>query len=528
MSTREQRTQVLIVGGGTGGVAAALGAAALGKNVILTEETDWIGGQLTSQAVPPDENPSIRDNKHGATRRYFAFRERVRDYYRRNLPLTDAGKNDPKLNPGGGVVSPLCHEPRIALAALEEMLAPHRTTGRAHVLLGHKPVAADAEGDRLRKVTLKNLRASHDITIAADYILDATELGDLLPMTRTENVTGAESQKQTNEPHAPDTPQPQNVQGFTWCFAGAFDPSPDANHIIDKPQQYERWRDYTPHLTPPWPGKLLSWTYSMPVTLRPITRMLFPQRSGDANFWNYRKIIRNDIYLPDHIPHEASIVNWPMNDYVEHNVIDAPAEDVAVWLEESKQLSLSLMYWMQTEAPRPDGKQGYSGLYLRPDLVGTTDGLAKAPYFRESRRIKALFTVTENHVGADARAPEKTAQQFPDTVGIGSYRIDLHPTTAGKNYLDIASLPFQIPLGALIPIRVINLLPACKNIGTTHISNGCYRLHPVEWNIGESAGLLAAFCIDRKIQPREVREKKELLGEFQQLLKSQGVELTWS
>ena len=37
------------------------------------------------------------------------------------------------------------------------------------------------------------------------------------------------------------------------------------------------------------------------------------------------------------------------------------------------------------------------------------------------------------------------------------------------NYIDISSLPFQIPLGALIPERVENLLPACKNIGTTHI-----------------------------------------------------------
>ena len=82
---------------------------------------------------------------------------------------------------------------------------------------------------------------------------------------------------------------------------------------------------------------------------------------------------------------------------------DKPAEDVAVYLEESKQLSLSLMYWMQTEAPRKDG-QGYPGLYLRPDLVGSDDGLALAPYFRESRRIKAVFTVTENHVGKDARA----------------------------------------------------------------------------------------------------------------------------
>jgi hypothetical protein len=71
---------------------------------------------------------------------------------------------------------------------------------------------------------------------------------------------------------------------------------------------------------------------------------------------------------------------------------------------------------------------------------------------------------------------------------VGSYRIDLHPTTRQRTYVDISSWPFQIPLGALIPVRVENLLPACKNLGVTHITNGCYRLHPVEWNIGEAAG----------------------------------------
>ena len=80
-------------------------------------------------------------------------------------------------------------------------------------------------------------------------------------------------------------------------------------------------------------------------------------------------------------------------------------------------------------------------------------------------------------------------------MGVGSYRIDLHPSTGGNNYIDISSLPFQIPLGALIPRRVENLLPACKNLGTTHITNGCYRLHPVEWAIGEAAGALAAYCL---------------------------------
>ncbi|MEA2734655.1 MAG: hypothetical protein QOE14_1106 [Humisphaera sp.] len=526
---RELKTDVLIIGGGTGGVAAALAAAALGKNVILTEETDWIGGQLTSQAVPPDENGALRANKGGGTRRYHEFRQRVRDFYRRNLPLTDAAKKDPKLNPGGGGVSPICHEPRIALAAIEEMLAPHRTTGRVRIMTRWKAVAAAADGDRVRSVTIHSLRDHSDVTISASYVLDATELGDLLPMTKTEYITGAESQKQTGEPHAADTPRPDNVQGFTCCFPAAYDPTPGANHVIEKPKQWERWRDYEPHLTPKWPGKLLSWTYCQPRSLEPITRVLFPKEAtnGVGNFFNYRQIVRNDIYSGGYAPHEVTLVNWPQNDYWEHNVIDKPAEDVEVYLEEARQLSLSLMYWLQTEAPRPDGGAGYPGLYLRPDLVGSDDGLALAPYFRESRRIKAVFTVTENHVGKDAREGQKTAEQFADSVGIGHYNIDLHPSTGGRNYIDVPSFQFQIPLGALLPVRMENLLPACKNLGVTHITNGCYRLHPVEWNIGESAGCLAAFCIDKNVPPRAVREKKELLDEFQKLLRDQGVILSW-
>ena len=534
---KELRTDVLIIGGGTGGVAAALGAAALGKSVILTEETDWIGGQLTSQAVPPDENSGIRANTHGATRRYFDFRRRVRDYYRENLPLTDAAKKDPKLNPGGGGVSPICHEPRVALAALEAMLAPHRTSGRVRVMTRHAAVRADVQGDRVRSVTLKNLRGGAELTIAAPYVLDATELGDLLPMTKTEYVSGAEAKSETGEPHAAERAQAENVQSFTWCFPVAFDPADGAEHVIEKPTQYDRWRQYVPALNPPWPGKMLSWTYSHPHTLEPVTRMLFGRDANakQTDFWNYRKIVRNDIYQPGQAPHEVTLVNWPQNDYWEHNVIDKPPEQVAVWLEEARQLSLSLLYWMQTEAPRPDGKAGYPGLYLRPDLVGTDDGLAMAPYYRESRRIKAVFTVTEKQVGLfgrygverAGRKPEMKAQQFDDSVGIGHYNIDLHPTTAGVNYIDVPALPFQIPLGALLPVRTENLLPACKNLGVTHLTNGCYRLHPVEWNIGESAGLLAAFCLEKNVPPRAVREKKELLEAFQALLREQGVELSW-
>ena len=122
---------------------------------------------------------------------------------------------------------------------------------------------------------------------------------------------------------------------------------------------------------------------------------------------------------------------------------------------------------------------------------------------------------------------ERRGAEYPDSVGIGSYRIDLHPSTGGDNYIDVGSLPFQIPLGALMPQRVENLLPACKNLGTTHITNGCYRLHPVEWNIGEAAGALVAFASARRDRPRAVRHTPALLADFQKRLVAQGVELRW-
>ena len=126
-----------------------------------------------------------------------------------------------------------------------------------------------------------------------------------------------------------------------------------------------------------------------------------------------------------------------------------------------------------------------------------------------------------------AMRDEVKAAEFKDSVGIGSYRIDLHPSTGGDNSIDISSLPYQIPLGALIPQRVENLLPVCKNLGVTHITNGCYRLHPVEWNLGEAVGALVRFCQTKKCAPRQVRNTAALLGEFQNLLTRDGVPLAW-
>jgi hypothetical protein len=518
-------TEVLVVGGGLGGVAAALAALRAGRRVVLTEAYPWLGGQLTSQAVPPDEHTWVE--RFGVTASYRALRDGIRDYYRAHYPLTERSRAARELNPGAGFVSRLCHEPRVAVAVIEAVLAPYRGGGRLTVIQPATPVAVETDGDRLTAVRL----STGDI-VAAPYILDATETGELLPLSGTEYVTGFESQSDTGEPSAPPEAQPGNMQAVSVCFAIDH---VDGDHTIDRPENYAFWRDYAP---PFWGGNLLGWRAPHPRTLEPVEREFTPnpdddplsvtadQRldGGDRNLWTFRRIAARRHFVPGAYASDITLVNWPMIDYLEGNVIDVP--DARHHLRQARELSRSVLYWMQTEAPRPDGGTGFPGLRLRGDVTGSDDGLAQAPYIRESRRIRSEYTVVEQDLAVSVRG-DKGAVRYDDSVGVGMYRIDLHPSTGGDNYIDVASSPFEIPLGALIPRRVENLLPAGKNIGTTHITNGCYRLHPVEWNIGEAAGALAAYCLDHATPPRAVRNDPDLLAGFQQRLAADGVELRW-
>jgi len=524
VSEQHTSTDVLVLGGGLGGIAAALTAARLGHNVVLTEETDWLGGQLTAQAVPSDEHPWIETAHISPT--YAELRSRVRDYYRRNYPLRAEVADDPVFNPGLGNVSRLCHEPRVGVAVIEEMLAQHVSSGRIVVRRRTVPVSATVEHDRVTSVRVRDLEYGTEESLTARLYVDATELGDLLPMTSTEHVVGAESQQDTGEPYAPNEAIPHDQQAITWCFPLEY--RPGESHVVDRPALYDHWRN---HVDEFWPGPQLSWTKTDIHTMDGKENLIF---EGDMDaphlpdLWHFRRIrARSQL---DGIDTDISLVNWPNIDYWEVPLVGpgiGPADQQRALLR-CKDLSLSYLHWMQTEAPRHDGGTGYPELRLRPDLVGTVDGLAKTAYIRESRRIKAQFTVLEQHVAVIDRPDGAGSAEFGDGVGVGHYNIDLHPSTAGINYVNLECYPFQIPLGALIPIRMRNLLPANKNIGTTHLTNGCYRLHPVEWSIGEAVGALAALCLDTGAEPHGVRASARQTEDLQRLLaETLGVPVRW-
>ncbi|WP_257347437.1 FAD-dependent oxidoreductase [Pseudalkalibacillus decolorationis] len=517
--TKEMNGEIIIIGGGLGGSMAALSAAKLGKKVILTEETARIGGQLTSQLVPPDEHKWIE--QFGCTRTYREFRNRVRAYYHHNYPLTAKAKQISRLNPGNALVSRISHDPRVSLAVLHDMLAPYFHSGRITLLLQHKAEAAETNGDEILAVTVRNLETNNLVTISGSIFIDATECGDVLPLAGAEYVTGAESVNDTGEPHVLSRDsEPMDMQSITHCFA--VDYIEGENHTIEKPQQYKFWKSYQADFLE---HKQLSWFGPDAATGKSKLFTLFPQK-GLFSLWEYRRALDKSLFEEGYANGDLSLINWPQNDYWLGPIYEVSEEERLKHLKGARQLSLSLLYWMQTEAPREDGKTGFPGMRLRRDVAGTEDGLAMYPYIRESRRIKAEVRVKEQDISADTRV-NNGVNKVRDSVGIGSYHIDLHPTVVTNQLFYTLSLPFQIPLGALLPIRMHNLIAGSKNIGATHITNGCFRVHPVEWNIGESAGYLAAYAHEKGIEPRAVRQNEEQLDEFQSLLKKQGIELEW-
>ncbi|MGL6073576.1 MAG: FAD-dependent oxidoreductase [Fimbriiglobus sp.] len=531
----ELEADVIIIGGGVGGCAAALGAVREGATVILTEETDWLGGQLTTQCVPPDEHQYVET--HGCNKEYRNLRTWVRDFYRKQTDpaMTATAKSAGNLNPGGGWVSRICAEPRVWLQGLEAQLEPAVRSGKLRILRNWTPISAEVNGDNIEIITGRTIDGRKQ-TLKGKYFLDATEMGDLLPMTKTEFVTGSESSKDTGEPSAKQEARPSNIQSFTWVFA--LDHRPGENHVIAKPQEYEFWRNHEPKLNPPSGSKRqISWLYPSP-TAEGKPRLGFDPTKDKTewgmNLWTYRRALDAKKFTAQSNVTDISLINWGQNDYHLGPLYGVSDEEAARHSANAKALSLSLLYWLQTEAPRADGKVGWPGLRLRPDVTGTVDGIAKRPYIRESRRLQAEFTVFEQHVSKPVRTAEHKgpgearAVQFADSVGLGLYLyIDIHATCGGDNSGGTGVLPFQVPMGALIPKRVNNLLAACKNLGVTHITNGCYRLHTVEWSIGEAAGALAAFAVKTDKLPRQIRADKVALGDFQKRLTSGGVEIIW-
>ncbi len=503
---------VLVVGGSTGGTSAALAAAQAGMHACLTEETSWLGGQMTSQGVSEfDENRYIETA--GGTASYYGLRNGIRQHYLDHFKLSSLGMSQRHFNPGNCWVSALCFEAPVALQVLNSMLKPYEQEGLIRVFLRTKAASVHMNGNSIESVLAYQFNTGKWFRFRARYFLDATDLGELLPLAGAEFVTGAEPQTLTAEPDArKGAGDPTDDQSFTYSFV--LKRSPHNKAVLSRPEGYEQNLKAQPYtLTLDYGhGKFL--TYGV-----------FTNKPGTpGSFWAYRRLVAPENFIGPRRPPDISLINWPGNDYCGSDLLSTNPLAQAEQLRRAKLLALGLAYWLQHDVPREGGGKGYPQLRYLTSELGSGDGLSLYPYIRESRRIRAVETIREQDI-SEVYQKGPRSKWFPDSVGIGFYPIDIH--SCSKKDFTSGTKPFQLPVGSLVPIRVQNLIAASKDIGTTHITNGAYRLHPIEWAIGDAAGRLAAFAVRSGQTPRAIAEDPKLTSALQLDLVNHGVPIYW-
>ena len=227
-----------------GGVAAALAAARRGCRTCLLEETDWLGGQLSAQGVSAlDEHEHIE--AVGGTASYYALREALRDHYRRRRRRR---RQPPRLQPGRllGDAPRLRARRRREGDARPARAAASRAAGcRSSCAARRSPSRPTATGSARWSRSTSTPAAT--IRFRAAMVIDATELGDLLPLAGAEYRVGAESVAETGEAHAqPHEAKAHCVQSFTYTFAAERRPEGE-RHVIPEPARYRHYREAQPY-----------------------------------------------------------------------------------------------------------------------------------------------------------------------------------------------------------------------------------------------------------------------------------------
>jgi len=517
---RDVTCEVVIIGAGLGGVSAALAATEAKHTVCMTEPTLWVGGQATSQGVSAfDDNRYI--DTTGGTASYLALSRMIREYYagfRKDTTLSVAaaistakGKEGPLANPGGCWVGRLCFEPKPAQQILMKILEPALTSSSLQLWTHTVPVAVERDGRVLRSVLVYDFGHERYLRLHGTYFVEASELGELLPLSGLPFRKGAEAQSETHERNAPVIADLHASQSFTYPFI--LEEGKSSASAETKPPAYEHFLPHYTFFVDYGHGKLLTYGFYNNEPHLP------------GSFWVYRRSVAAAKFRPDAFPTDRSMINWSSNDHCDFHLLGDDPLLQAHALQDAKRASLGFAWWIRHAAPRDDhAGNGYPELRVIPDAMGSDDGLSQHPYIRESRRIIPLRTIVEEDLAIDFQ-PGSRAAQYDDSVGIGWYPIDIH--SCDRQDFVSQSKPYEIPLGALIARDADNLLAVGKSIGVTHITNGAYRLHPTEWATGEAAGTVISWSLNHHILPAALDADTPQLRRMQQALVEHGHPIFW-
>lgn len=440
-------TDVLVIGGGTGGAAAGIQAARMGVSVIIAEPTVWLGGMFSSAGV------AAFDGNHNMPSGLFGeFRAQLYKVY---------GGPDAVAT---GWVSNTQFEPRIGDSIMKLMAGSEK---KLKILYKHQFTKVIKNGDVISGAVFTNLENGKSVTINAKQVIDATELGDVLADAGAGYDMGMEASSETGED------------------VGV----PSTNDIIQDMTYAAILKDY---------GAQADCTMVKPVGYDPM------EFDGCCNeFCSDSSKLTSNVdakKMLDYgkLPNGKYMINWPgKGNDIYINMIPMNLAERTKAIEEAKAKTIRFVYFIQTQL-------GFKNLALANDEFPTDDRLPLIPYHRESRRVHGLVRFQLQHIATPFSA---TSPLYKTGIAVGDYPIDHHhrENTNAPQHLNFYPVPsFNLPLGCLIPQKLKGLIVAEKSTSISNVVNGTTRLQPCVMLTGQAAGALAAISVKDNLSAQDI------------------------
>lgn len=476
----DETFDVVVIGGSSGGIGGALGAARLGAKVALVEDTPVLGGMLANGISNID--CFSYESLSGV---FEEFRRGVQSHY---APLMQSDPfftpwkpraahidgrsfqaNEPRL--GGR------WEPHVADAVWKGMAAKHPNLHVSHDRFATDVIMA---GHRLEGVVTET-KLGERLVLRAAVTIDATHEADVAAWAGVPYRVGREARSPL-EPHA--------GQVFFLNATGEFLPGSTGRQDRAVPSYGLRLcvQHYPPeagdaHLlkTPPPGYDPADFAHSFFLDHEPT----MPHRKSEMNV--------------NPIGNELQEINW--------NWPEGSRTDREQLYEVYKQRALAYLYYLQHE-------KKLTHLGLPKDEFTDNGNVPYRVFVREARRIEGEATMTEADINPFILGRGLEPPPQPTSVGIGHYPIDAKPVRPktdfaspdkgdGDFFLVNVAAAFQVPYGAILPQRVDGLLVPV-GLSATHVAFSAIRMDPTWTAVGQAAGIAAAMSAARGIQPRSL------------------------
>ena len=436
---------VIVIGGGAGGTSAAIQSARNGAKTLLIEETNWLGGMLTSAGVSAvDGNYKLPSGFWGE------FKDSLVSHYG-NLEALKTGW-----------VSNTLFEPRVGNQILKSIAKNENNLKILFSTEVNSVTKLDFHKTAHYNFNVKSSKGN----FSSKVLIDATELGDVLPMIDEDYDLGMDSREMYGEDIAPEKNN-DIIQDLTFVMILK---NYKKSVKIEKPKNYD-------------PSEFYCST----------TSVNCPE--SDKALWTPKQMMNYG-----ELPNGKIMINWPIygNDYYS-NLIEMNYDERNEVFKNAKEKSLRYLYYIQDEL-------GYDNYSLSDEEFDTDDNFPPIPYYREARRIKGKVTFSLDYI---KKPFDQIHPLYRTGILVGDYPVDhhhdAHPDRYNLPQLAFYPIPsYSLPIGSIISKKNPNFLVAEKSISVSNLVNGTTRLQPVVLQIGQIAGLIASESVKNNINTHQI------------------------